>query len=149
MAKNRTYLLLAAAVAAGLALSGVSASACACPAVAVCCGPSCQDAAHGRKAAKEEPCCCGEENACAVPGAPGGVSEDRDAPHENPCSCRMARREPVLRNTGPSPDSDGLSAPLFRTDSRLPALFAAASRACARGGAVQRGLHARLCVWTC
>ena len=58
-------------------------------------------------------------------------------------------RIPVFRKTGPSPDSDGLSAPLFRTDSRLPALFAAASRACARGGAVQRGLHARLCVWTC
>jgi hypothetical protein len=147
MARNGTYLILIAVVAAGLALSGVSA--CACPAAAACCGQDCADGTHRNSGPVEEQTCCGDHGGCALPEAAADKDGADGAPHGLPCSCRASRRDPVLRKTGPSSDHDSLFVPVLGTDTTPFALFRAAPAAPAHGPAARRALHLRLCVWIC
>ena len=148
MTSKRTYLLVAAVVAAGLALSG--ASACACPAAAACCGAACADRTHRDSGPLEEKdCCCGGHGGCALPAAAADKDGADGAPSDLPCSCRTSRRDPVLRKTDFSSANDSLSVPVPRTDAAPFALFGAAPAAPAQEPAARRALHLRLCVWIC
>lgn len=148
MMRNGTYLLLSAVVAAGLAVSGVSA--CACADAAACCGPACADGTHRDSGPVEETACCGGgHGTCALPNAAADQDGAEDAPRDLPCPCRMNRRDPVLRKTSPSSDNDGLLAAEFGTDAASPVLCGETPAAPLRGHSATRALHVRLCVWTC
>lgn len=148
MMRNGTYILLAAVVAAGLAVSGVSA--CACTDAAACCGAACADGTHRDSGPVEETACCGgSHGACALPDATADKNGADGGPRDIPCSCRMSRRDPVLRKTSPSSDNDGLLAAESGADPARPALCGETPAASLRGHSATRALHVRLCVWTC
>ncbi|NLV42533.1 MAG: hypothetical protein GXY15_15075 [Candidatus Hydrogenedentes bacterium] len=148
MTRKVTYLLVAVMVAAGLAVSGVSA--CVCPETAACCGPACADGTHRDSGpAGEKGCCGGDHGDCAPPEAAADQGGADGAPRGLPCSCRASRRDPVLRKTGSSSDYDGLFVSALRADTALHTLFGAAPAAPVQAPAARRALHLRLCVWTC